>query len=77
MLLQLTKDTALERKLLKKIERSDKKFKENLASINNVIQEIGNAIKQSVGILAQPIRRPSDQVEGCFPQNYYQNLTIE
>lgn len=77
MLLQLTKDTALERKLLKKIERSDEKFKENLASINNVIQEIGNAIKQSVGILAQPIRRPSDQVEGCFPQNYYQNLTKE
>ena len=56
-LLQLLReDTALKRKLLERMERSDEEFKESFASINCVMQAIGNAIQQSVGILAQTTR---------------------
>ena len=67
------KDVALKRKLLERMERPNEEFKESHAGINNVVQDIVNAIQESVGILAQTIRRSSDQVAGCFPQNYYQN----
>ena len=60
--------------LLERIEISDVEFNESLASINNVMKGISNAIQQSVGILAQAIRQPFDQEAGCCPQNYYQNI---
>ena len=60
--LQLTKELiTLNRKLLEIIERSDKELKESLAIINNVLQDISNTIRQSVGILAQNIKRSDDR----------------
>ena len=52
-LLQLTReDIAFKKELLEKIDKSDKEFKSELASLNHTMSNIGTAIQQSVGILA-------------------------
>ena len=69
--LQLFKeDIALKRKLLEKMEKSDEDFKNSLASINNVMQSIGTAVQQSVGILAQTMTPPpiNQMMRDFYPQ---------
>ena len=57
-LLQLThEDTAFKKELLEKIDKSDKEFKSELASINHTMSNIGAAIQQSVGILAMLVNQ--------------------
>ena len=55
------------------MEKSDEEFKASLDSINTVMQSIGTAIQQSVGILAQTMRQPTNQTGGFYPQYVSQN----
>ena len=57
-LLQLTReDIAFKKELLEKIDKSDKEFKSELASLNHTMSNIGTAIQQSVGILAMLVNQ--------------------
>ena len=56
-LLQLTLDIAFKKELLEKIDKSDKEFKSELASLNHTMSNIGTAIQQSVGILAMLVNQ--------------------
>ena len=54
-LLQLTReDIAFKKELL---DKSDKEFKIELASLNHTMSNIGTAIQQSVGILAMLVNQ--------------------
>ena len=57
-LLQLTlEDIAFKKELLEKIDKSDKEFKSELASLNHTMSNIGAAIQKSVGILAMLVNQ--------------------
>ena len=59
-LLQLTReDIAFQKELLEKIDKSDKEFKSELASLNHTMSNIGAAIQQSVGIHAMLVNQGS------------------
>ena len=57
-LLQLTReDIAFKKELLEKIDKSDKEFKSQLASLNHTMSNIAAAIQQSVRILAMLVNQ--------------------
>ena len=57
-LLQLTwEDIPFKKELLEKIDKSDKEFKKELASLNHTMSNIDTVIQQSVGIIAMLVNQ--------------------
>ena len=56
-------ELSLKRKLVEKLDKSDEEFRASMEKVNKTMENIGNAIQQSVGILSQLVR----------PQQYYPN----
>ena len=64
MLKLAQEDVSFKKKILETMEKSDQEFKAGLTNLNEVMTDIGTAIKQSVGILGQMLL---NQNRSTFP----------
>ena len=52
----VAEDIQLKRKLIERMDKSDQEFQENLKRINRTMENIGQSVQQSVGLLAEILR---------------------
>ena len=67
-------DIQLKRKLIERMDKSDQEFQENLKRINRTMENIGQSVQQSVGLLAE-ILRSRTQSNFCCNSNMFPSLT--
>ena len=74
----------LKRKLIERMDKSDKEFQENLERINRTMENIGFSVQQSVGLLAEILRSRTQPNFYCnsnmFPSPrgfHYQNRQVQ
>ena len=74
----------LKRKLIERMDKSDKEFQENLERINRTMENIGFSVQQSVGLLAEILRSRTQPNFYCnsnmFPSPrrfHYQNWQVQ
>ena len=77
-------DIQLKRKLIERMDKSDREFQENLERINRTMENIVHSVQQSVGMLAE-ILRSRTQPNFCCNSNmfpsprgfHYQNRQVQ